>query len=489
MKILYYNWVDYLDDERRGGGVTVYQRNLMRGIADLEGVSATQLSSGISYDLRHGPPRWQPVQHGPKEDRDRRIEIVNSGTLSPWHYSFGSSSQISHPDTVSAFEAALSETGPYDVVHFNNLEGLPAEVLELKKRHPELKFVLSWHNYYPVCPQVNLWHREASHCDDFKGGSKCESCLLGQPNPGLVRMAQAVAFQLKRRGIRPGTRAFDIGFRGCMRFGRSAARGVRVIRDFMHRPGMDSRKGSAKPRDRNEFAKRRARMVELINTHVDVVHCVSERTAQIARDYGVDPQKIEVVYIGTPHAAEWSQTAPRPRQNETTLGLIYLGYMRPDKGFPFLLDALEALPDSILKRLDLKIAALGGTDAMTRRLDNLAPRLAAFDRRNGYKPDEMNALLADRDLGIVPPVWEDNLPQVALEMHCRHIPLLTSDRGGAQELSGNADYRFKAGDIADFAAKLTAILDGKTDPDAYWSEAKSPVSIEAHLQQILALYR
>ena len=24
MKILLYNWVDYLDDEKRGGGVTVY---------------------------------------------------------------------------------------------------------------------------------------------------------------------------------------------------------------------------------------------------------------------------------------------------------------------------------------------------------------------------------------------------------------------------------------------------------------------------------
>ena len=51
MKVLFYNWVDYLDDEKRGGGVTVYQRNVIRALEAVEDVETVFLSSGISYDL------------------------------------------------------------------------------------------------------------------------------------------------------------------------------------------------------------------------------------------------------------------------------------------------------------------------------------------------------------------------------------------------------------------------------------------------------
>lgn len=156
MRILYYNWVDYLDEEKRGGGVTIYQRNLLQHL-DAEGdVEELFLSAGLSYDLPPKAPRWGQVAHGPQEDRARRYEIINSGTLSPAHHSFGHPQQLRHDATKAAFFDFIDAKGPFDVVHFNNLEGLPAEVLELKSRWPETKVVLSLHNYYPVCPQVNL---------------------------------------------------------------------------------------------------------------------------------------------------------------------------------------------------------------------------------------------------------------------------------------------------------------------------------------------
>ena len=488
MRVLYYNWVDYLDDENRGGGVTVYQRNLMAAAADREDIDAIQLSSGISYDIKPGKPRWDQVRHGPTEDRDRRFEIINSGTLSPSHYSFGQDKQITHPATVDVFEDILRAKGPFDVVHFNNLEGLPAEVLALRSRFPDTRFVLSLHNYYPFCPQVNLWHQEAAHCADFDQGRKCAGCLMGQPDPRLVRLAHATAFRLKRMGMRPGTRAFDVLFRGTLKLGRNGARLVRNLRNVGQR---DRGKSPNLPADSatTHFADRRARMVELINAHVDVVHSVSARTAKIAEMYGIDPAKITVSYIGTPHAVEWTRTSPRVRQDAYVLRLVYMGYMRPDKGFPFLLDALEALPDETLARLDLLVAALGGDDQMHRRLQALGKRMARLTLQAGYKPDQMDTLLADRDLAIVPPVWEDNLPQVALESHCRHVPLLTGDRGGAQELSGAAAFIFKAGDVADFGRRLTDILNGQVDMDAYWAGALAPRSVSAHIDEILTLYR
>ena len=51
MKILFYNWVDYLDDEKRGGGVSVYQKNVIEALDASGEAECSFISSGISYDL------------------------------------------------------------------------------------------------------------------------------------------------------------------------------------------------------------------------------------------------------------------------------------------------------------------------------------------------------------------------------------------------------------------------------------------------------
>ena len=75
----------------------------------------------------------------------------------------------------------------------------------------------------------------------------------------------------------------------------------------------------------------------------------------------------------------------------------------------------------------------------------------------------IDAIISQMDVGLVPVMWEDNLPQVAIEMHARHVPLLTSDLGGAQELANFPEMVFKAGDVAatkceDSASLLNAVV-------------------------------
>ena len=77
-------------------------------------------------------------------------------------------------------------------------------------------------------------------------------------------------------------------------------------------------------------------------------------------------------------------------------------------------------------------------------------------------------------MGLVPPLWADSLPQVAIEMHSRHIPLLGSDMGGARELAGCDAMVFAAGDAAALRARLAALVAGEVDMDAYWRGARAP---------------
>ncbi len=485
MRILYYNWVDYLDDEYRGGGVSVYLFNLLRELEAKPDIEADFLSAGLSYDLGAKAPRWEKLRHG-RGDRARRYEIVNSGVLSPGHHSFGNPAQLSHPETEAAFFDFLAANGPYDVVHFNNLEGIPAGVLTLKQRFPETRVLLSLHNYYPVCPQVNLWFEEGENCSGFAQGAKCIDCLPYKPPEGLVRRANALAYRLKVAGIRPGTRAFDLAFRNAIRIGGRLARVASWLSRRHPVPQLP-----AGPEGAAHFAARRAETVALINDNCDLVLCVSDRVGEVVRHHGIDEELLHTSYIGSAEAGKFTETAPRGAVpgRDGTLTLAYLGYMRRDKGFFFLLDALENLPDDLVGRLHLLVAARAGPAGAMARLEALRTRLAGLRHVDGYTHDGLDDLLADVDVGMVPVMWEDNLPQVAIEMHARHIPLLTSDLGGAQELANCPEMVFRAGSVDSFGDRLRYLLSGGLDIPAYWRGARAPVPMQVHLDELLRLYK
>lgn len=485
MRVLYYNWVDYLDDEFRGGGVSVYQYNLLNALDGMADVSADFISAGLSYDLRSKQPRWERIRHGREMERPR-YEIVNSGVLSPAHHSFGNAAQVSHPATEQVLFDFLRANGRYDVVHFNNLEGIPAAALMLKQHFPDTKVVLSLHNYYPVCPQVNLWFEETENCSGFAQGAKCVDCLPHKPPENLVRLANALAYKLKVRGIKPGTRRFDIAFRSAIKAGSLSSQFLsRFRRSRPALPNVSIQERAAM------FAGRRSEIVQIINENCDKVLCVSDRVREIAAYHGVRSDLLQTSYIGTAHSDKFAETKPRTHvlKDDGTVTLGYLGYMRRDKGFFFLLDALEKLPDELVSRIRLLVAAREGPLGAMARLEALKSRMAEVIHVNGYGHDQLDDLLAQVDVGMIPVLWQDNLPQVAIEMHARHIPLLTSDLGGAQELARCKDMVFRAADIDSLGERLRFILDGGLDIDTYWQKAMTPVSMAGHLEDLMDAYR
>lgn len=492
MKILYVNWVDYLDAEKRGGGVSLYQRNLMQALGQAPGIEAAFLACGTSYDPLRPHPRWEVMRHGPSGAEGRRFDLVNSGTLAPGHASFGDDSQISHPPTEAVFFDFLSQTGPYDVVHFNNLEGIPVDVLRLKERFPDTRLVLSLHNYYPFCAQVNFWQDERRNCQNDQNGTRCLTCLPQAWNPGQVRAGHGLAYRLKVAGVDPLGLTFRQIFRVVFGVGRRVGR---LQARLMHRriQGSVGRPEGAVQRKEAglKFVARRATMVARINAHCDLVLCVSDRVRQIAMRQGVQADKAVVNYIGTVEAQQFAEAPERATilRPDGSVKLGYFGYMRRDKGFYFLLDAIESLPDAMLRKVHLLVAARRGEPEVMARLAKLAPRLAGFEHQDGYGHGDLDRLLADVGVGLVPVMWEDNLPQVAIELHARRIPLLCSDLGGARELGNSPDFVFPAGDIAAFRARIEAILSGQIGPADYWRNAMAPETMGLHLEKLLALYR
>jgi glycosyltransferase involved in cell wall biosynthesis len=159
--------------------------------------------------------------------------------------------------------------------------------------------------------------------------------------------------------------------------------------------------------------------------------------------------------------------------------------MRADKGFWFL---LEALPESMARALSVTIAAPIHDGSVVERLRGMAHRFHVITLHDGYTHATLDRVLAGVELGIVPPLWEDNLPQVAIEMVARGIPILTADRGGAREIAGRPDFTFAAGSTEDFRRKLGAILSGQVPLARFWNGPIGILTMEEHLRALMAQY-
>lgn len=488
MKILYYNWVDFLDPETRGGGVSVYQKNLLEELVKNSHNELYFLCSGISYDLFNASTRIEELKHGKKLKKDdllnkvKRFEIINSKVLSPGHLSYGEEVQVSDKEMNELFSDFVKNHGPFDVIHFNNIEGIPASFMQIKKEHPNTKVVLSMHNYYPICSQVNLWHDEKETCEDFHYGKKCISCIHSKPKKDVIIRSNASAYTLKKAGINPGDKYF---FRPFISLAGIKKRVDQKRSDERYKKKEVFHRVSGIP-----FVERREKIITMINDNCDVVLAVSDRVREICLGYGINADIVKTDYIGTKFSELYEKT-PTPVGSMLTngkLNLSYLGYMRKDKGFYFFVDALCHMPQHIAENINLIIAAKNSDNEQLQRIYDQIWKFNDIYYANGYNHKTLPSILDRVDVGLVPSLWEDNLPQVAIEYHARKIPIITSNKGGAPELSRNSDFTYDSLNREALYRILEDIISGRLNHDKYWGGSMKPISMEQHCATLLNQY-
>jgi glycosyltransferase involved in cell wall biosynthesis len=491
MKILLYNWVNFDDVERRGGGVRVYHSNLVAELTKIPGARVYTLSSGIRYDLFN---RRVYIRKRPGKDGVASFEVVNSPIAAPAHAAFYSLDDYLHDRTLKKVIQDFLEThGPFDVIQFDNLEGLTAGVLELKERFPQTRFIYYMHNYNLVCPQVNLWFMEATTCDDYNDGKRCSVCLPHHINMREVKIAHAISAFLQRIGIAYDSFLFRMIYKH-LPFAKRLVRLMRRLTGGIHRKKQATPRPShlsvVPERLKNSiyssraagsiYQQYRARNVLNANNNFDCVLAVSNRVREIAVQFGIAEQKVSVAYIGSQFANE--KMPIRVRESDH-LKIAYLGYERKDKGFYHFVDALEAIPRSAARRISVLIAAKLQSSGILYRLKRLSVEFRDFEIVNGYEHKTLKPLLADVDLGIVPVLWEDNLPQVAIEFVSHGVPVLSSELGGAKELCGaNRKFVYRHGNVDDFINKILFFLDNRATLGSYADRGLILMDMERHVR-------
>lgn len=479
MRILLYNFVQ--PEEPGAGGVGVYLNNLAKALARDHDVIT--LSSGDRYS----PRRKEPRVEFSRDIYDRAV-IVNSPILAPAAYAFANADTYLESDELDFVPALLAEKyGKIDVFHFQNIEGLTRSFFhKLREVFPDAPIIYSAHNYHPLCPRVSLWYQDRKVCVDFNEGHGCTVCQAPVFDEHYIRNRRRLIWTEQAY---PRAMAFVGPAVSFAKFGRRMLIKARTRNRPAETAAPLNPAGNSLPTNSAAtYAAFRRSNNELFRDVFDRVLAVSERTGKVIVDRGVPAERVSVSYIGTAYK-ETYLTSTKIRDVGAGLHLGYIGYMGREKGFPFLLECLERLPADVAAATTVTLAAKNTSPELHARMKKVGARFKKLRYYDGYTHANLAEVLDGVNLGLIPVLWEDNLPQTAIELIARGIPTLTSDHGGAHEIAHNPKFIFEAGQHDQFVDRVCRIASRNIGLDEFWKSDMRVFSMNEHVADLMRYYR
>lgn len=474
-RIALLGWARLSYQGTQGSGYNLSASELATGLA-LSGHHVFYLSSGRRYNLAP----WSYVAH---TERWRSVEchdLVNSPNLSPAFYNFGNMAAETSHERQCRLVLRWLDRHQIEVVHIHSLEGFPLGLIGAIRASGR-PVVVTPHNYWFVCPQVDLMHRETSLCMNYEGGRRCETCLKARSPLG---------HRLKRRIGQALERIVGIEVSGaCRRVAATASLRVReltgriqpdpppnarlpdpesaaglkpipgelddgLLRTGLARERFDSvrRPVSRSPIDANEqflradhhltvlngYGQRRAQGIAALS-RASLVIPPSDFVRRVYVKMGLPEESSRVVRLGQPHFDQINRRAQRsPFYDQRPwdaaaanrpLRFAFLGAMRPSKGIDVLAEAIGLLPTAVRQRCQFHIRAQGFDWPLRKKL-SIYPEVAFS---GGYDLLQLIGEAGEYDIGLLPHVWFENSPLVLLEhLHAGKF-VVSSRMGGVVE--------------------------------------------------------
>lgn len=494
VRMMQLSWAPIYAQERVGSGLNLVASVLAARLRT-RGFRVAAIASGLTYRAFEGM--------GLVEDRVWRgctcLDFVNSPNLATGNINFRNvAGQISAPEQTRML-VEFAKAARIEVAHVHSLEGYSFELIPALAA-AGVRVVYTTHNYYGVCPQVDLNQCESRVCDDFDGGRACEGCLRA-PDPKAERARrrrqQSVdgvlgvgVYTHVVTGARLGKawvkRAFKSGALdatlddanavvetfgdkrvACTR--ADAALPLHIKEAEPHVPGRVKKllRGDHHLRVLNDYGTRRVKAVEAMNAAAKIL-CPSRFVMDVHAAMGVDQLRLVLVPLGLPHVDRlrlmaredagadqmpWSVGDARP------LRLAFFGTVHPNKGLVTLLRALLMLEPHERARLHVLVHASGGDEPLREWMKGV-PEVAFL---GAYSLGRIESAWREYDVGVFPNAGLDNSPLVVMEHLNAGKFTLVSDLGGPGELirEGENGMLVEASNPASWAKALRALIGGE----------------------------
>ena len=522
LRVAFLGWARLSAQAAEGTGYNFAASELAAGLASC-GHDVLALTSG----MRFRPVPGMRIRHLENWRGIRCFDLINSAIPAPAAVNFGNNTpEMDHPEQVSVVLRWLDEH-KIDLVHVHSLEGQPMSLLGAIRASGRA-VVVTMHNYWFLCPQVDLLHQSTTPCLDYEGGRRCESCMpienisarklrrsgaqaaqavVGHAVTDAARSAAVRAYAAVRRTL-PKLDEFtqlrnsappDNLWQGFEQSGTAEPGGrvpFRLPPDPLAGPIPQSPPGDADANGKmlradhhltvlNEFGSRRGAGIGALNS-ADRIVFPSEFNRDLHVRLGLDPERALIHRYGLPHfdiihrraarqhgyrSTPWTPDAPGP------LRLAFFGTVRPNKGLHVLCEAVESLDAPTRERIHVLVRASGHDTPFRRRLASFTE--VAFG--GGYDTMQLVSLASGYDVGLLPHIWFDNSPLVMWEhLHAGKFTLASSLGGACDTINDHNGRLLAPSDPGALAEAITRLVSG---------EVPIPAPEDVHRSSTLTSYR
>ena len=387
----------------RQGGLVAYTEDLMDEQVR-RGHEVAYFFAGRHFPLVGGPRQRRWEHRGVT-----MLEVVNSPL-----YDHGRQPdlELDEPRLERMFARRVEELRP-DVVHVHELAGLPSSLLDVA-RDAGVPCIFTLQDYFPLCSTFKLLDHRDRVCLKREIGADCMATVAARTVPHGVMTDVTLRHEffmhplLKRLDPKPPHARVD--------------RLVRAVADRVPAPPPASAEAYQRRRDVN---------VERLN-RADLLIAMSNRVAEIYAHLGVDRDRLQTMQLTLGHI---EQLTPRTIHAErpVTFGTLNALSAEP-KGAALLVEAARAVAEEEPGSFRLVVHG-----HVAHHLRPAAEAVEAIDLRGPYWPDQVDGLLDEIDVGLVPSVWEEAYGYVGLEFLAKGIPVIANAIGGMTDYTRDGE--------------------------------------------------
>ena len=336
-------------------------------------------------------------------------------------------------DSLKKIEEILDRE-KFDLIHIHMMLDIDWGLVDILKG--KYKYIISLHDYFYICPRIILMDSNDCLCDKYSK-IKCNSCITKFETNNFSRKVI--------NGINKKTK-INIKYPKIKQY----------ITD-----------------DRYDKFK------ELLEG-AQILLPVSNRVKEIYINAGIEGE-YKVIHIGNYSAELYKAFNCDEYMKKNTIDVVMLGALTYHKGAEVLLKLLKNINNK-----KIKFHFYGRAE--DKYEDLLVKSGLIYHGR--YAQDQLSEILRNMDLGLVLSVWEDNAPQVVMELLNNNVPVVGSKLGGIPDFVNEKNgFLFNPYTNSDFN-EVIKFFDNISHEKVLLmkSNIKRTKTPNEHLNEIITLY-
>jgi glycosyltransferase involved in cell wall biosynthesis len=398
----------------RNGGLIEYAEDLMAAQV-ANGDTVGYFNAGRRYPWFRKPRLWRWRRGGVHV-----FEVINSPMVLDEYGSKDPLLDVSEPHTERLLRNVIKRFRP-EIIHVQELSSLPLSVLQIV-RESAVPSLMTLHDYLPLCPTLRLYDYLGQVCLQRDIGHKCVPCCTALSGTSAVIIQGTWRYEFKR----------ILGPR-LTKFLRQHKDSLRPVQHAFHRATTPRASAPTKPTVENSttadsaaadaFQSRRDTAVARLNA-LDLVVAPSRRVKEIYQTLGVTSGRLRTVNISVDHLG---RIKFRPLVHvPTPVTFITLnGCGSIAKGATLMRDAFVKLAAELPPN-SFRLIVCGWIHPAAQELSSLPQT----EHRGSYHPRELDQLLEQAHVGIMPSIWEEAYGFTGIEMLAKGLPLIGNAMGG-----------------------------------------------------------